>query len=163
MGSAALVTAGVAAALLVVVLGVDVTMTTTYALDAWTGSSWRELARDPMSGGGYYAQPHGALSANASDEVRFRLRVENGSPWAVDARYSILHLGEEVVSGDISAPARGSGESEFSIPAARLLDAGPREPRPASYEAWVMLEVRVDGDFVFARAPPSFSLREVPR
>lgn len=164
MASTALVTAGVAAALLVVTLGVDVAMTTTYALDVWTGTAWRELVRDPYVIDRQYRGPEQALvTANASEDVRFRLRAENGYPWSKDGGFRVLHNGEEVASGSLDLPARSSDEAEFSIPAARLIQgAGQYEPKPVgSTDTFVSLYVEVDDKPIFAQYPPYFTLREV--
>jgi len=161
MGSGPLITAGVAATLLVVVLGVDVSMTTTYAFDVWSGTGWREIVTDPYLTDVYRGPEQVIVTANASDDVRFRLRVDNGYPWAQSADYRVLHNGEEVASGDIAAGARGADEDEFSIPASRLI-TGSFEPKPAGGgDAFVTFQVQVDGDDIFRSYQPYFTLREV--
>lgn len=165
MGSTALVTAGVAAALLVVTLGVDVAMTSEHALDIWTGSAWREVVRDPATDMMRYGGPPQVVqSVNASDDVRFRLRMENGYPWAQGGTYRVLHNGEEVASGELSAEGRGSAQSEFTIPAERLLTGGGLrgEPKPVGgAETFVQLQVQLDGKDLFRTYQPYFTLREV--
>lgn len=167
MASGALVTAGVAAALLVVVLGVDVAMTTTYTLDVWTGTAWREIVTDPYPMDTFRVGPEQAIvSANASDDVRFRLRVDNGYPWGTKDDYRVLHASEEVATGTIEAGARGSDEEEFTIAADRLLRGGgfTGEPKVAgTTDVYVSLYVEVDGDPIFSQYQPYFTLREVSR
>lgn len=161
MASAALVTAGVAAALLVVVLGVDVAMTTTYALDVWSGTGWREIVTDPYETDLYRGPEQTIVTANASDDVRFRLRAQNGYPWAKSDTFRVLHNGEEVASGKLETPARGSDESEFSVPASRFI-SGSFEPKPTGgRDSYVSLQVQVDGDDIFQGYQPYFTLREV--
>lgn len=165
MASGPLITAGVAAALLVVTLGVDVAMTTTYTLDVWSGTGWREIVRDPYKIDVYRGPEQVVVSANASDDVRFRLRVENGYLWATSEDYRVLHNGEEVAYGALATEGRGSDESEFTIPASRLLGEGTRfEPKPVGgADTYVSLQVQTDGDEAFRQYQPSFTLREVSR
>ena len=162
MGSTALITAGVAAALLVVTLGVDVAMTTSYSLDVWTGSSWREIVRDPYEMNVYRGPSETVVLANASDDIRFRLRVDNGYPWGKADDFRVLHNGEEVASGSFATPSRGSDEVEFTIPASRLISGSSRfEPKPVgSPDTYVTLQVQVGGDDIFQSFQPYFTLRE---
>lgn len=162
MASSALAVAGVAAVLLVVVVGVDVSLTTTYRLDVWSGTGWREMARAPMDHESQrYPQPFGGgtVTANATDEIRFRLRVDNGYPWAASHDYRLRHFGEELASGTIDVAARSSAETELSVPAQRFLDgpSAPREPAGVNESpVYVEINVDIDGEYLYG----SFQLRE---
>lgn len=165
MASGALVTAGVASVLLVVVLGIDATMTTTYAVDVWTGSDWRELARAPVI---YSERPHMApyggaiVEVNRSDELRFQVRADNGYPWDTTSTFRVHHMGTEVAKGSFDSPARAEGTHEFTLEAEGLLGGSfsPREPVPqqdAPETVPVDLFVEVEGEELY----PYFQLREV--
>ncbi|HVM45646.1 MAG TPA: hypothetical protein VM582_06895 [Candidatus Thermoplasmatota archaeon] len=163
MASSALITAGVAAALLVVVVGIDASMTKTHAIDVWTGTGWRELARTPMS---FERAPHSwgappTISANASDDLRFRVRVDNSYAWSTTDDFRALLAGEEVASGRIETPARSTREAEFTVSASRYFERGARGPEMVEAGApplvYADLMVVVDGKQLF----PSFQIREV--
>lgn len=166
MASTPLLVAGVAAALLVVTLGVDAGMTTTYALDVWTGSTWRELARMPQTYDGRSSASFGqtTIAANESDDVRLRLRVDNGNFWASAQSFTVLHAGEPVAGGTIEAARRAEAVSEFTVPAERFfggLSGSERSPPvpqgAAAGPFYAELYVEVERVSLYA----SFNVREV--
>jgi hypothetical protein len=160
MGSRALITAGVAAGLLVIVVAADASMTATYTLDVWTGTGWRELAREPLN----YEEraipwSPAIVSANGTDELRFRVQLDNTYPWARSTEYRAYNGAEEVAAGDLRAEGRSHAEVEFTIPASRFFDGGGRGPaQPAEGGLYYTdVVVRAGGESLYG----SFALREV--
>jgi len=160
MGSRALLTAGIAAGLLVVVLVADSTMNRTYALDVQVDGAWRTLAEHPYryDESRPYVGLNGDLEANRSEEIRFRLRVDNGYPWAMDETFRVYENGDEVASGQVAAPAQGETTAEFTIPADRILGRNAVSPEGEKFPVGsANIQVDVDGESVNAFV----SVREV--
>lgn len=165
MGVKPLAIAIAATALLLVVIGVDVSLTRTLAVDVHTGAAWRSLVEDPMPREDYARYyPYGVnpVEVNRTDAVRFRVRVENEYPWSFARSYHIYQGGDEVASGELTAPGRSNGTAEFTISADRLLGApGVRyEPSIKEYPT-VTAELRVEIGKTTLYANPS--LKEVPK
>ena len=119
-----------AGALLLVVLTVDATMNRTYTVDVHDGTGFRTIAIEPNTNGDFYAaRPavgyFGAINATANDTLRFRLTLDNGYPWSASETFQVDFNGAELARGTISAPARSTGETEFTLPAAPFFAAYP--------------------------------------
>ncbi len=153
-GSSSLTVAVVAGILLVVVVGVDASMTRTLELDVETEEGFSLIATSAEE-----AAPRGlapVVEANRTDEVGFRLSVDNGYAWAYDEEFSVYTGGERIASGTLEAPRSSMGETFFEVSAETFLAAtGPRD-EPGQTHASV--EVDLEGTWLWG----SFILREVP-
>lgn len=159
MGSRALWVAGVAGALLLVVLTVDATMNRTYTIDVHDGTGWRTVGTDDHQSETRAAKPvayFGPVNASANDTLRMRLTLDNGYPWSASETFTVTYNDREFARGTVEAAGRSLGEAEFSIPAAPFyasMGASPTK-EPATVSAFVNVEV--DGRYVYA----SFELKE---
>jgi hypothetical protein len=162
MGTKALTVATVAAALFVVVIGADAAMNRTLTLEAQQAGGWREIGTSARDDG--HSRPVAlgsdrALQVNRSDEVRFRLTVDNGHLWASRESYVANVHGVEVARGEIAADARARGHVEFTVPAERLLQS-PGMPPPGGPDAhFASLDVWSGDETVYALV----SVQEVSR
>lgn len=154
MGVKPLTVAIVAAALFAITIGVDATMNRVYGLDVETQEGWREIGIAPMTRE-YYGSFSSEVTANASDNVRFRLRVDNDHLLPVQETYRVYANGLEVASGEIAVERGGEGEVVFSVPASRFLSQ--MGPRPTGETAFANLEVRVGNEHLYG----NFGIREV--
>ena len=106
----------------------------TYRVDVHDAQGWQTIG---TAGGGQpgksaLASPRGAhpVIAARNATLEFRLRVDNGYPWSYSGHYDVAYNGVGIADGDISAPARGVGESPFTIPAASLYAGGTASVEP---------------------------------
>lgn len=150
--SRGLIVALSAAVLLILVVGVDASMTRTVELQVEDGDGWRTIG---TTGEDHPPRlDHAAVEKNRSDEVAFRLTVDNGYAWAYDEAFTVHAMGPQVASGTLTADARGQGEATFQVPVSSLLGQGDRPMR----EPWpVNLETNVGSDWIYA----SLQIREV--
>jgi len=161
-----LIVAGVAAALLVVVVGVDVAIDRSFVLELKTApDEWTQIASTQMHER-YVSVPRpyaeAQMPVNRTDTLEFRLRVENDYPWALDERFEVYSHGQKLAEGRLQAPAGGAGQATFEVTVARLMDGqgympSPERGAPQLYSLYV--EVYVDGQYVSG----SFAVREVSR
>ena len=129
MASSPLVVAGVAAGLLVVVVGVDVALERTYHVDVEEGTGWRTLGSYPFEDQ-YCCPPGETLSVQRGETYGFRLRTDSTYPWSWSGDYTVRLNGAVVADGRLDVPARGSSTVEFSATAAELLRNVPPVPGP---------------------------------
>lgn len=140
-----LLVAGIAAALLLVVLGVDATLDRSYRLDVREGQGWRTLA---ASGPPEGFRPPASTSQNGS--LHLRLSVENDWPFPLAEDFAVLANGFEVARGRIEAPARGVGEVAFDVDPATFDHTLPPEgPRAEPEMVYLHLEVVVGGERLY--------------
>lgn len=168
MGVKPLTVAMVAAVLLVLTIAVDASINRTIMFDVQSNGTFRTVYEDPMPTEPSRARPQfygpNTVTANRTDDVQMRLRVDNGYPWPFDEEYRVYVGGEEVHAGRIDVGGRDAGESTFSVPAGRLIDlSGGSRPvtefsGPSS--VFVSIEVRIHGETPFS---PGFELREVSK
>jgi hypothetical protein len=158
--SRSLMIAVVAMALLVGSVTFEVVFQRTYALQVHDPPGWQTIGQSASAND--VATPragpasHAILAArNAS--IDFRLRVDNGYPWASSQHYDIVFNGLSVADGTIAAPARGVGETPFTIPAATLLrgSGGPKEI-PGGNVTYVNLNAVIGSESIYA----TFQLQE---
>lgn len=122
MASTALIVAIAAGALLVVVIGGDVTYNRTVYVDARTAQGgWTTITQDPCCQRYEYHYGPTTIDANRSDDVAFRLRVDNGYPLSYQQSFVVLVGGVETTRGTLLAPSRSEGVAEFSVPAEAFL------------------------------------------
>ncbi len=144
-----------AAALLVVVVATDLAIDRTIAIDVRDDGAWREIARHPVArsevphpGFGYDSVP-----IEAGENVSFRLRVDNGYPWAFDEAYRAFDpMGRIAAEGRLAASARGEGAAEFVVPGASFARAVP----PGSAKdgsSYVSIAVEIAGERIDAGFP----------
>jgi hypothetical protein len=155
-----LVIAAIAMVLLIGSVTFEVGFQQAYSVQVRDGAAWRtigETASDPTR------SPTLALSraivAPANGSVEFRLRIDNGRPWAASEHYDVIVGGLNVADGTITAPARGVGESAFSVPVSSLVNpngGAPLKESPASNVTFVNFDVEVAGRQVYA----NFQLQE---
>lgn len=165
MPSMPLVVAAIAGALLVVVIGTDVAYNRTVYVDAAATSgqtaSWTTVAQDPCCRENDYMRGPGAIEANRSDDIRFRLRVDNGYPIAYTESYVVRAGGLEVARGTLEAARGTEGTSEFTVPASAFLSYGQSADAPSKGEIIYCcgVEVEVDGKHLYV----SPGIREVAK
>ena len=150
MASRPLIVAGVAAALLVVVLAADLSFNRSYALDLRQDDAWVQVAEFPYS---LYSEARPVDDGHRVDPngtVEMRVRVDNGYPLAFSERFALYVGGTRVGDGIITAPASGAGEAIVTFPASALFrESDPRAPvgveddRSSAY-AWIRLEIGRD-------------------
>ncbi len=131
----ALAIAGVALVLLVVVIGVDVSMDRTIALDFSTSDGWVTLAQEPFSASERirYSPPP---SVDANGSATFRLVVENEYPWAYSRAFVARSGATVIAEGTLDAPAGGRGVATFTVNASALrADMGPGRLDPPREES----------------------------
>lgn len=164
MGITPLMLAGIASVALFAVIGVDVSMNETYYLEVHDGTTWQLLAQFPYQMENY-ARPYPSspvIEANASEAVRFRLRVDNSYAWGDSDEYVVSVAGSEVARGVADVPARAQSTFEFTVNASRLMGVATRgEPVPvkdASGLTYATLDVRLDDDVYLAG---TLSIKEV--
>ena len=123
----------VAAAALVVIVGVDAALDRTLALDVREEGGWRTLATQGGEAPSYF-QPYreSTVSASRNDSLEFRVRLDNGYPWAFDEAFRVLESGSIVAEGRLTAPAGGEGSATFTVPASRFYrdNVEPGAPGP---------------------------------
>jgi hypothetical protein len=159
-----LVVAIVAMALLLTSVGAELAFHRTYALDVRDPAGWLTVAEsyDPTASGPR-ATPllaH-AILANASDQVELRVRVDNGYPWSYSHSFVVSTMGLRVAEGTLTAPARDTGASSFTIPASTLLSglSPAAKGGPGGNVTTAYLDVQV-GSVGFSG---SFQLQEVAK
>lgn len=161
MGVSPLAVALAAGALLVLVIGADASVNVSYALDLQQEGAWRQVAMRPYSheSAPYPLGAPGEMEVNRSDELRLRLRMENGYLWAKSVEYEVHVAGRPVdaLAGRLEAGARDGAAVEFAVPAERILGraSDPEKGVPSSGSIVVL----VDGEPLEAY----LSLREVSR
>lgn len=164
MPSIPLVVAVAAGALLAVVVGVDVAINRVHYLEVETDEGWVTLAREPFDRtGSHSSTPFPArttFDANESDTLRFRIRVDNGYPWAMSEPFEVRIDGRLVGSGTLEVPARSHGEAIVEVEASRVLvspQPGPvRDSGPDAYHHFYV-QADVGGTILAA----GHSIREV--
>lgn len=146
-----------AGVLLVAVVAVDAAVTRTVALQVEADDGWHTLATTDSERPPSLRPGDGPLvERNRSDDVTFRLTVDNEVPWAYEERFSVSSHGPQVASGTLAAEARSTGQGAFTVPVEELArDQGPR----AEDRLFVYLEAEVGGE----RLSGGFEIREVSR
>jgi hypothetical protein len=148
-----LAVAAVSGILLMVVLGVDATVNRSYAVDVEGTGGWQTVAQGPVQDEYAFVRypfATGAVEVEDNASVTFRVRGENGYPWAMSERYTVYGSGAVVAEGILTAPARGSGESEFTLDVARLASGPYGQPKLAGDPAdRIYLELRVGGETLY--------------
>lgn len=155
--SPGLMVALAAGVLLVAVVAADAAVTRTVALEVEADDGWHTLATTDSERPPSLRPGDGVLlERNRSDDVTFRLTVDNEVPWAYEERFTVTSHGPQVASGTLAAEARGTGEAAFTVPVEEL--ARDQGPRPE--DRWfVHLDADVDGE----RLSGGFEIREVSR
>lgn len=124
MGLTPLAVAGIASALLVVVIGADVSMNRTYFLEAHDGEKWAVLAEWPYRYEGSVPRPQpvaGVFEVNESDPIPFRLRIDSTYPWAYRDEYVVYVGGSEALRGVVDLPASSERSFEFTLNASQIM------------------------------------------
>lgn len=133
MASRALTVAAAAGVLLVAVVAVDASMNRVFHLEAQLGGNWVKVATYPYQHGSRYYEPSlAAFDLNASEQVPFRVRVENGYPWTVSEDVEVTMDGRPVHQGRLEADRFTDGVAPFAIPAQDLLRGGGAGGRPVA-------------------------------
>ncbi len=122
--SRGLLVAIVAAAALFLVVGVDASMERTIDLQVEDGTGWSTIAT--MTDDHPRVPGETMLEKNRTDDVSFRLTVDNGYPLAYEEPYHVYTAGTSVATGTVIADARNSGEATFEVPVTALIT--PRDP-----------------------------------
>lgn len=143
--SRGLIVALSAAVLLILVVGVDASMTRTVELQVEDGQGWRTIGTTGDASAPRIDQS--AVEKNRTDEVAFRLTVENGYAWGFDEAFTVHVMGSQVASGTLTADARGQGEVAFQVPVSSLLGSGDQ---PARDPWFVNLETNVGSEWIHA-------------
>lgn len=165
MASMPLVVAAVAGVLLVVVIGADVAYNRTLFVDVATApgqtASWTMIVQEPCCRSYDHFREPGVVEVNRSDDVRFRLRIDNGYPLAYSESYVVHVGGAEVARGVLEAAPTSEGVAEFTIPATAFLGSGnPAVPPPKGEIVYCCgATVDVDGKRLYV----SPGLREVAK
>lgn len=149
MRASPLLVAGVAAVLLLVVLGVDATVNRTYRLEVEDGTGWRTLG---TSGEGHrFPEPPAMPTVDANGSVRFRLRADNGWPFAHEQEWVASANGFELARGRLVVPAGGSASAEFEMdPRVVEPPMPPDQPRRVDDErVFVTIEVRLGSEHLY--------------
>lgn len=153
--STALVTAAAAAALLVVVVGVDAAVNREFFVDVESGGGWLTVVSSPP-----FRQEERVVfegvRVNLSQPVEFRLRVDNGYPWAYSEAFRVRDAGVIVNEGRLEAPAGGEGSATFSVPPQRFTGGQDCPETPAGRCGFVSLGLDVGGTELYV----SFPVRE---
>lgn len=157
-GVSALQVALAAGILLVAVVGADVALNRTVSLQVETDDGWQTLTQLPPERASY--SPHGTLiEVNRSDDVTFRVQVDNQRLDAFEGSYEIRQHGERIARGQVTADRLGVGTDAFTVTADTLMpdpgDGEDRPPRPVGTD----LEMLVDGETGHAW----LDVQEVPR
>lgn len=142
MASKALLVAVVAAAALVVSIGVDAAMNRTYVLEIRKGDGWIAIAQSDPGAPNVIREPAGGMVVvPANGTVEFRLRETNTYFWASSTSWEALANGASYAHGTLSSPARGQAEATFSIPASAWTN-GQAKPVDPSGAVFASLQVR---------------------
>ncbi|MFA5862664.1 MAG: hypothetical protein WDA16_13310 [Candidatus Thermoplasmatota archaeon] len=155
----------VAVACMVLLLGsvtFEVVFHRTFTVEVHDAVGWQTVGSFGTGDKGLRAEPvlgtH-AVTVNRSDNVEFRVRVDNAYPLAYSHSYVVGYQGINVGEGTLTAPARDVGTSSFTIPASTLLtNVGPKTD-PRDNITFVYFDVRLGNIDV----PASFQLQEVSR
>lgn len=118
-----------AGVLLVALVGVDVVFNSTARLDVREGESWETVATIPEDRD-RFAQPSPTIEVNRSEEVTFRVVLDNDRPLGFDEPYSVRIQGQTVDEGRITVGGMASDETRFRVPAENLLGTGPAKAEP---------------------------------
>jgi hypothetical protein len=158
------VVAAIAGILLLVSIGVDAAMNRTWSLDVQTPDGWRTVGTTGSDGGRPYAEPvYGGTLLNVSRNgtVHMRVTVDNGYPWSYADTYRVIINGAEVTRGTLQAASRGSGTSEFDVPARFAFDAAAPVPGGPAKTAISSLyvEVRIGSQSLYGNV----ALQEAPQ
>lgn len=153
MASKGLLTASIAAGLLVVSVGFDLAFDSSLRIEAGVGSGPMQLVGEGAIDG-RYDRPMATVDpfvANGSDVMTIKITMQNGYPWSSAKSFSLsldgCYEGARVLAVvDVSAPARGSGSGTTEIAVSRLLaEAGrfiPKESTgPGAGTQYVYLQV----------------------
>lgn len=156
-GLSALQIATLAGGLLVVLVGLDVAFGVTTSLEIQTDDGWETLATVPGEVD-RHRRPGDAIEVNRSDEVEFRVVVDNQRPLGFDEAWSVSTHGADFADGRLTAGVFDQAQASFTVSGEELLD-DPHEdgdlPRPTG----TSLELQVGEDTTFAHP----GLREVAR
>ena len=150
MASRPLIVAGVAAALLVVVLAVDLSFNRSYALDLRQDDAWVQVAEFPFPRYDEARGPDSGPAVDPNGTVEMRVRVDNGYPMEFSKSFALYVGGTRVGDGLLTAPALGEGEAIVTFPASTLFrNSDPLGPPGVEGEgstayAWVRLEIGSD-------------------
>lgn len=158
-GTRSLWIALIAAVLLVAVVSVDAAVNRTVSLDVQDqDGQWRTIATS-LETDAFYPRPGGEIvvEANRTDELDFRLTVDNEPPWGFAEDYSVRGNGRIVASGSITADGGGTGEARFSVPADDLLQE--RAPKGLPRTSFASVEVQLGDTFLYG----SFQIDEIPQ
>lgn len=144
-GLSALQTAILAGVLLVVVVGADAALNRTVSLEVETEDGWHTLATLPPDRASY--APQGTLvEANRSDDLAFRVVVDNHRLDGFQGTYEVRHQTDRVAEGSLDADALGSDEARFTVPGDELLgETGSGGDAPTRPVAGADLVLLVDG------------------
>lgn len=149
--SRGLMVALAATVLLILVVGVDASMVRTVEFEVEDGDGWATIGS-----AGDEVPPRldrVVVEKNSTDEVAFRLTVDNGYAWAYEEAFVAYTMGSQVASGTLTAEARAQGEATFQVPVASLLSP----EQPSREDPVVTLEATVGDDWIHG----AFTLQEV--
>lgn len=153
----------VAMVLLVGSVTVEVAFQRSYVVQAHDATGWQTIGQAPIDASKptVRAPAQRTIVVSHNGSVEFRLRLDNGMLWSASENYDVIVGGASVADGTLAAPARGVGESLFTIPVATLV--GPSDPGgaptkegPAANVTFVNLDVEVGSRQVYA----NFQLQE---
>ena len=117
-----------------------------YALEVFHDGGWTTIGQTETPGD---SSPRpmtplaGAIIVNRSDDVQFRLRLDNGYPWSYAHHYDVEAYGLRVAEGDISAGGRDIGTSTFKVPASTLLGSFAGKVGPGANITQAYLNVQI--------------------
>lgn len=165
MGLTPLAIAGAASALLVIVIGADVSMNRNYVLEVDDGETWLLLAEYPYRYEERFARPYpggGIIEANASDTLHFRLRIDNSYRWSYQDEYVVYAGGREFARGPVDVPAMTERTVTFDLNASQLMGrtnfAAPF-PKDASGLLSGSIEVHIERQTLYG----TVTIREVSK
>jgi glutaredoxin-related protein len=157
-GFSALQVAILAGALLVVIVGADVALNRTISLQVEQADDWQTIGQIPRERSD--VRHHGTLvEVNRSDEVDFRIVVDNQHLATFEASYEMRHHTERIARGPLAADRLGVSEERFTVTGDTLLPDSPEESGDRSRPVRVDLRLTVDDH----RADLSIDVEEVPR
>lgn len=146
-----------AAALLVLVVAVDASVNRTVRLEVETEQGWQTItssSEEPYRRFGGEV----TIEANRSDEVRFRLVVDNEPPWGYEEAYRVRSDAGTVATGTLTAEPGAQGTATFTATVDELT-GGPRAPlsQESPHRMFANVHVELGGTFLYG----SFQVEEV--
>lgn len=167
MGVKPLTVAAVAAALLVVSVGMDIVFTRSLTIEMGPAGGPLQVVGHGLDSDPYARPIHSieAIELNASDPVTIKLTLRNDHPWPTSGTYTVTHEGcwagaRTLGSVELSAPANGEATASLTTNASKLYESHPGAPKTVGGTTWAHVNV-CRGDRHIAGG--SLMIQEVPR